>query len=307
VVAVLNTFKVSAVSVIGATVLGVLLGIARLSSNFIIFKFASFYIQLFRNTPQLVQIIFWYTLVIRLPHPKQAWSIYDWVFISNRGLVMAWPADGAAYAWVGLAFVIALGSAYGAVRWADARRRRTGRALSVLWWNVGLVIGLPLIAWLALGSPTEMDIPTFKGFNFTGGIALSPEFLALLLGLSLYIAAFIAEIVRAGIQAVSRGQVEAARSVGLGRIDLYMKVILPQALRVIVPPTTAQYVSLTKNSSLGVAIGYPELFNVNNTITTLSGNTIECIGIMMAVYLSISFTISVIMNLYNRAVQIKEH
>jgi general L-amino acid transport system permease protein len=306
-VAVSNTFKVSVVSVIGATVLGVLIGIARLSSNFLIFKFASFYIQLFRNTPQLVQIIFWYTLVIRLPHPKQAWSIYDWVFISNRGLIMAWPADNVAYAWVGLAFIIALGSAYGVVRWADARRRRTGRTLSVLWWNVGLVIGLPLLTWFALGSPTEMELPVFKAFNFTGGISLSPEFLALLLGLSLYIAAFIAEIVRSGIQAVSRGQIEAARSVGLGRIDLYMKVILPQALRVIVPPATAQYVSLTKNSSLGVAIGYPELFNVNNTITTLSGNTIECIGIMMAIYLSISFTISVIMNLYNRAVQIKEH
>ena len=307
VVAVSNTFKVSVVSVIGATVLGVLIGIARLSSNFLIFKFASFYIQLFRNTPQLVQIIFWYTLVIRLPHPKQAWSIYDWVFISNRGLIMAWPADNVAYAWVGLAFIIALGSAYGVVRWADARRRRTGRAIRVLWWNVGLVIGLPLLTWFALGSPTEMELPVFKAFNFTGGISLSPEFLALLLGLSLYIAAFIAEIVRSGIQAVSRGQIEAARSVGLGRIDLYMKVILPQALRVIVPPATAQYVSLTKNSSLGVAIGYPELFNVNNTITTLSGNTIECIGIMMAIYLSISFTISVIMNLYNRAVQIKEH
>ena len=306
-VAVSNTFKVSVVSVIGATVLGVLIGIARLSSNFLIFKFASFYIQLFRNTPQLVQIIFWYTLVIRLPHPKQAWSIYDWVFISNRGLIMAWPADNVAYAWVGLAFIIALGSAYGVVRWADARRRRTGRTLSVLWWNVGLVIGLPLLTWFALGSPTEMELPVFKAFNFTGGISLSPEFLALFLGLSLYIAAFIAEIVRSGIQAVSRGQIEAARSVGLGRIDLYMKVILPQALRVIVPPATAQYVSLTKNSSLGVAIGYPELFNVNNTITTLSGNTIECIGIMMAIYLSISFTISVIMNLYNRAVQIKEH
>jgi general L-amino acid transport system permease protein len=151
-----------------------------------------------------------------------------------------------------------------------------------------------------------MDIPAFKGFNFSGGAALSPEFLALFLGLSLYIAAFIAEIVRSGIQAVSRGQIEAARSVGLGRVDLYMKVILPQALRVIVPPATAQYVSLIKNSSLGVAIGYPELFNVNNTITTTSGNTIECISTMMAVYLSIAFTIAIIMNLYNRAVQIKE-
>jgi general L-amino acid transport system permease protein len=307
VVAVLNTFKVSVVSVIGATVLGVLLGIARLSSNYIIVKFASIYIEIFRNTPQLVQIIFWYTLATRLPHPKQTWSFYDMVFVSNRGLIMAWPADTAALTWVGLALAAAVGGAYGVVRWADARRRRTGRALSVAWWNVGLIIGLPLVAWIALGSPTEMDVPVFKGFNFIGGIALSPEFLALLFGLSLYIAAFIAEIVRAGIQAVSRGQIEAARSVGLGRFDLYMKVILPQALRVIVPPATAQYVSLTKNSSLGVVIGYPELFNVNNTTTTLSGSTIECIGIMMAVYLSISFTISVIMNLYNRAVQIKKH
>ena len=155
--------------------------------------------------------------------------------------------------------------------------------------------------------PLAWNVPEMGRFNLKGGVTMIPEFLALWLALSLYTSAFIAEIVRSGIQAVSRGQIEAARSVGLCRIDLYMKVILPQALRVIVPPATAQYVSLTKNSSLGVAIGYPELFNVNNTITTLSGNTIECIGIMMAIYLSISFTISVIMNLYNRAVQIKEH
>ncbi|MDA1091119.1 MAG: ABC transporter permease subunit [Proteobacteria bacterium] len=305
-VAILNTLKVSAVSVIGATVLGVLIGIARLSSNYLISKIASIYIEIFRNTPQLVQIIFWYTLVTRLPHPKQAWNFFDWVFISNRGLIMAWPADSAVYAWVGLTFVIACGGAFGVVRWTDARRRRTGQTIRALWWNVGLVIGIPLLTWFALGAPTEMVLPIFKGFNFTGGIALSPEFLALLLGLSLYIAAFIAEIVRSGIQAVNRGQIEAARSVGLGRADLYMKVILPQALRVIVPPATAQYVSLTKNSSLGVAIGYPELFNINNTITTTSGNTIECISIMMAVYLSIAFTTAVIMNVYNKAVQIKE-
>ena len=305
-VAVLNTLKVSFVSVIGATVLGVLIGISRLSSNFLIAKLASYYIEIFRNTPQLVQIIFWYTLVIRLPHPKQAWSIFDWAFVSNRGLVMAWPADTLVFAWAGLAFVIACGGAYRVVRWADTLRRRSGRKINVLWWNVGLIIGFPLLVWLVLGAPTEMDIPVFKGFNFSGGAALSPEFLALMLGLALYIAAFIAEIVRSGIQSVSRGQIEAARSVGLGRVDLYMKVILPQALRVIVPPATAQYVSMIKNSSLGVAIGYPELFNVNNTITTTSGNTIECISIMMAVYLSIAFTISIIMNLYNRAVQIKE-
>jgi len=160
--------------------------------------------------------------------------------------------------------------------------------------------------WLFGGAPSELVLPKLQGFNFVGGVALSPEFLALLLGLSLYIAAFIAEIVRSGIQSVSRGQIEAAHAVCLSTGDSYRKVILPQALRVIVPPAAAQYVSLVKNSSLGVAIGYPELFNINNTIITLSGHTIEAIGMMMAIYLSISFTIAVIMNVYNRAVQIKE-
>lgn len=305
-VAVLNTLKVSVFSVIAATVLGTLIGIARLSSNFIIGRLSSFYIEIFRNTPQLVQIIFWYTLVIRLPHPRQAWNVADLGYFSNRGLIMAWPAANPVYDWMAVALIVACGGAYGVVRWADTRRRRTGRTARVLWWNAALIVGLPLLIWLAGGTPTEIDRPRLTGFNFTGGIALSPEFLALLLGLSLYIAAFIAEIVRSGVQSVSRGQIEAARSVGLNRVDLYIKVVLPQALRVIVPPATAQFVSLTKNSSLGVAIGYPELFNVNNTITTLSGNTIECIGIMMAVYLTIAFTIAVAMNLYNRAVQIRE-
>ena len=306
VVAVLNTLKVSALSVIGATFLGTIIGIARLSSNWIVARLASAYIELFRNTPQLVQIIFWYTLVTRFPHPRQALNLYDWAYFSNRGLVMAWPAANPAYGWVALALAVALIAAYGIVRWADIHRRRTGKAIPVLWWNMGLIAGLPALVWIVGGAPTDMDIPKLQRYNFVGGIALSPEFLALLLGLSLYIAAFIAEIVRSGIQSVSRGQIEAARAVGLGRVDLYAKVILPQALRVIVPPATAQFVSLTKNSSLGVAIGYPELFNVNNTIITLSGSTIECIGIMMAVYLTIAFTIAVIMNLYNKAVQIKE-
>lgn len=306
VVAILNTLKVSALSVVGATVLGGLIGVARLSSNWLIARFASLYIEVFRNTPQLVQIIFWYTVVTMLPHPRHALSLHDWAFLSNRGLVLAWPVAHAAYAWAAIAAVAAGVAAYGIARWADYRRRRTGRAVSVFWWNACLVAALPVVAWLIGGAPTDFDVPKLQGFNFVDGVSLSPEFLALLLGLSLYIAAFIAEIVRSGIQSVSRGQIEAAKAVGLGRVDLYLKVILPQALRVIVPPATAQYVSLAKNSSLGVAIGYPELFSVNNTIVTLSGNTIECIGIMMAVYLSIAFSIAAIMNVYNKAVQIKE-
>lgn len=305
-VAIVNTLKVSILSIVGATVLGTLIGIARLSSNWVVSRLASTYIEVFRNTPQLVQIIFWYTLVIRMPHPKQAWSVGDWMFLTNRGVLMAWPAENPTYVWMLAAFAAAVAAAYGLARWADGHRRRTGRAVPVMWWSLGLVVGLPGAVWLAGGAPTAVVLPVLQGFNFVGGIALSPEFLALLLGLSLYIAAFIAEIVRSGIQSVSRGQLEAARAVGLGKFDLYAKVILPQALRVIIPPATAQYVSTAKNSSLGVAIGYPELFNINNTIITLSGNTIECIGIMMAVYLTISFTLSAVMNLYNKSVQIKE-
>jgi general L-amino acid transport system permease protein len=305
-VAILNTLKVSVFGVVVATLLGVFIGVSRLSTNTIISKLASGYVELFRNTPQLVQIIFWYVLIIQLPRPKQAFEIFDMVFLSNRGLIIPWPTDNPVYTWTAVAFVLACTGAWQFVKWADRRRRRTGHALPVLWWNIGLIIALPTIVWFVGGAPTDMSIPELRGFNFQGGAALSPEFLALLLGLSLYIAAFIAEIVRSGIQSVDRGQIEAATSVGLDKLDLYRKVVLPQALRVMVPPATAQYVSLVKNSSLGVAIGYPELFNVNNTITTISGNTIEAIGIMMAIYLSIAFTISGVMNVYNKAVQIKE-
>jgi general L-amino acid transport system permease protein len=306
VVAVLNTLRVSALSILAATILGVLIGIARLSSNVIIARLASAYVELFRNTPQLVQIIFWYTLMTMLPHPKQAMSFFDWAFLSNRGLYVPWPGDNPVYGWMLLAFVGACIAAWSLVKIAAARRRKTGRITPVLAWNVALIIAAPTLVWIVCGAPTELSIPALRGFNFRGGASLSPEFLALLLGLSLYIAAFIAEIVRSGIQSIDKGQLEAATSVSLKKSDTYRHVVLPQALRVMVPPAAAQYVSTVKNSSLGVAIGYPELFNINNTITTISGNTIEAIGIMMAVYLSIAFSIAVVMNLYNKSVQLKD-
>ncbi|MCG8562462.1 MAG: ABC transporter permease subunit [Hyphomicrobiales bacterium] len=306
VAAVLNTLKVSVLGIMFATMLGVVLGIARLSSNVLIAKLSSAYVELFRNTPQLVQIIFWYTVITQLPPPKQALSLFDVSFLTNRGLVLPWPAPDPAYLWTLLTLVGACVAAVIAVRWADARRRATGRRVRVLGWNIALIAGAPALVWLLGGAPTDMSVPRLQGFNFVGGAAISPEFLALLLGLSLYIAAFIAEIVRSGIQSVGKGQIEAARAISLRSSDAYRKVILPQALRVMVPPAAAQYVSLVKNSSLGVAIGYPELFNVNNTIITLSGHTVEAIGMMMLIYLSISFVIAAVMNLYNRAVQIKE-
>jgi general L-amino acid transport system permease protein len=307
VVAVLNTIKVSVVGVMCATIIGLIVGVARLSTNILIRLLASAYVELFRNTPQLVQLIFWYAVITQLPDVGQALSIMDVVFVSNRGLVFPWPSNSGLFACVVAAFLMACIAAFFCLRWVDIRRRKTGTPIQGLWiYLTALIIGLPLLMWFFLGSPAEISVPKLGRFNFQGGATMSPEFLAIFLGLSLYIGAFIAEIVRSGIQSVGRGQIEAARAVGLSGSDIYRKIILPQAVRVMVPPAAAQYVSLVKNSSLGVAIGYPELFNINNTIITLSGHTIEAIGIMMAIYLSISFSIAVLMNFYNRHVQIRE-
>lgn len=305
-VAILNTLKVSALAIVLATLIGTLVGIARLSDNWILARLATAYVELFRNTPQLVQIVFWYTVVTLLPHPRQAWNPFGDVFLSKRGLALPWPESHPAWWWSIAAFAAALGLALW-LRGRAARRRRLGQmARPAPPWLIALVVAAPVAAWWITGAPTAVGIPAMAGFNIRGGATLSPEFIALLLGLSLYIAAFIAEIVRAGIQSVSRGQIEAARAIALNRVHLYRKVILPQALRVMVPPATAQYVSTIKNSSLGVAIGYPELFNVSNTIITLSGNTVEAIVIMMAVYLTISFVIAALMNWYNHAMRIRE-
>jgi general L-amino acid transport system permease protein len=305
-VAILNTLKVSVLAIVLSTLVGILIGIARLSGNWILARLAAAYVELFRNTPQLVQIVFWYTLVTLLPHPRQAWNPVGDVFLSKRGLVLPWPESHPAWWWA----VAALAAGGVLAVWLGRRAvrlRRRGRiAHPVLPWIAALVVVAPAAAWWLGGAPTAFSIPAMAGFNILGGMTMSPEFIALLLGLSLYIAAFIAEIVRAGIQSVPRGQIEAARAIGLGRAHLYRRVVLPQALRVMVPPAAAQYVSTIKNSSLGVAIGYPELFNVSNTIITLSGNTVEAIVIMMAVYLTISFVIAALMNWYNHAIRIRE-
>ena len=306
VVAILNTLKVAGISLVIATVIGILIGLGRLSSNWMINKIASAYVELFRNTPQLVQIIFWYTIVTRLPSPRQAFNPIKGIFLCNRGLIFAWPQSDPVHIWM-LGGLVAGGlGAYALGRWSNWQWKKTGQFVSVFWYGLSLMIGIPLAIWFLGGAPLDMDLPSLRGFNYVGGLSLSPEFLGLATGLSLYIASFIAEIVRSGIQSVDRGQIEAARAIGLRPSFIFRIVTLPQALRVMVPPAAAQYVSLCKTSSLGVAIGYPELFNVNNTITTLSGNTMECVGIMMAVYLAISFTIALVMNWYNRLVQIKE-
>ena len=303
---ILNTLHVAFVGIILATILGVGMGIARVSRNWLISKLASAYVEVCRNVPVVLHVIFWASVIRNLPPPRQALSPFEGAFITNRGVIYPVPVEHAIYPWVGLALVIGIAAAVYLARWARKRREMTGQYIPTFWPGMGLILGLPLIVWLGAGAPLQWDVPALRGFNYQGGSQLSPEFVALLIGITVYTAAFIAEIVRAGIQSVQHGQVEAARSLGL-RPGLVMRlVILPQALRVIVPPTTSQYLSLTKNSSLGVLIGYPDLVNVGNTTLNQTGQAVEAIAVMMVVYLLISLTISVFMNLYNRLVAIQE-
>jgi general L-amino acid transport system permease protein len=305
-VGIANTLKVGFLGIILATILGTFIGIARLSTNWLVAKLASVYVETFRNTPQLLQIIFWYVAMVNMPLPRMAWKPMEGVFISNRGLLFGAPVFGVVHAWMGVAFLAGCVGAYLMLRYARTKQAQTGLRPNILWPNLGLIFGLPVLVWFIGGMPSEMNVPKMGGFNFRGGYALSPEFLAVLLGLSLYIAAFIAEIVRSGIQSVAHGQVEAARSLGLKQGLTYRLVVLPQALRVMVPPATAQYVSLVKNSSLAVAVGYPDVVHVANTTINQTGHTVEGIAMIMLVYLTISLLVAAYMNWYNQSVMIKE-
>jgi general L-amino acid transport system permease protein len=304
--AIVNTLTVSTASIVGATLLGLLLGFGRLSSNWFLSRFCALYIEVFRNTPQLVQLSFWYLLMTQAPGPRQAWSLGDAVFFSNRGLIFSVPILDMAMLGVMAALLAGSVVAFVLLRSRRAAKERTGGTQVSRWPLLALVALPPLVAWAILQPAARWSMPKLTGFNFEGGAALTPEFLVLFLGLSLYIAAFIAEIVRSGVQSVGRGQVEAAKSIGMRSGQIRRKIILPQALRVMIPPAASQYISLTKNSSLGVAIGYPELFNITNTAITLSGQTIECMALMAATYLLISLSIGWLMNAANAAVQVKE-
>ncbi|GLK73159.1 ABC transporter permease [Ancylobacter dichloromethanicus] len=302
-----NTVMLSLVSILTATVLGAALGFARLSRNALIAGLAKAYVEAFRNTPQLVQIVFWYSFFTLLPGPRQSWSILDLAFASNRGLTVPAPENGDVF--LLMLGMLALGALLALVfaHLADRHRRRTGRPWRLVRLTELAVLLLPALgAWLACGAPLGWSVPELRGFNYVGGATLAPEFLAIYFGLSFYIAAFIAEIVRGGLVSVDAGQIEAANAIGLSRGDLYRKVMVPQALRVIIPPLAAQYVSLLKNSSLGVAVGYPDLFSISNTALTYSGRTIEVLCIMAAVYLLLSLAIGAAANVVNRFVQIPE-
>ncbi len=303
----LNTVKVSFIGIVFTIILGTFIGIARLSSNWLLAKLAGGYIELMQNIPVLLQLFFWYGIFYEsFPAPRQALNPFVGLFLCNRGLIFAVPESHAAHGAMGWAFVAALALGWGLNRWGRQRQARTGQMFPAVRVTIGLIVLLPLLVWLCFGAPTAMDMPVLSGFNFQGGVTVSPEFSALLLGLVFYTAAFVAEIVRAGIQSVGRGQVEAAMSVGLRPGQVLHLVILPQALRVIIPPLTNQMLSLTKNSSLAIAIGFADFVAVTNTTINQTGQAIEGVALIMIVYLFFSLSTSMFMNWYNKKTALVE-
>jgi len=307
-VSLLNTLLVAAIGIVVTTILGFVIGIARLSSNWLVSKLAEVYIEIIRNIPLLLQIFFWYFAVLRtLPSPRQSIEFAGSFFLNLRGLFVPKPVLEPGFSAIPIALLIGMVAVVFIARWAKRRREATGQPFHTVVVSIGILIGLPLLAGLVTGFTMSWDYPVLKGFNFRGGMTLIPELVALVIALSIYTAAFIAEVVRSGIQAVSHGQTEAAGSLGLRPGPTLRLVIIPQALRVIIPPLTNQYLNLTKNSSLAAAIAYPDLVLVfAGTALMQTGQAVEIIAITMAVYLTISLVISAVMNWYNNKMALVE-
>ena len=307
-VGLLNTLLVAGLGIFFATIIGFVMGVSRLSKNWLVARIATVYIEIFRNIPLLLQIFFWYFAVLQpLPSPRQSININDSFFINNRGTYTPAPVFEDGFGWVFATFIIAAVIVVFMTRWAHRRQELTGQQFHTVYVSLGLLIGMPLIVFLLMGMPLSWDYPELKGFNFSGGLTVIPELLALLLALSIYTGAFIAEAVRSGILAVSHGQTEAAYALGLRPGVTLRLVIIPQALRVIIPQLTSQYLNLTKNSSLATAIGYPDLVAVfAGTTLNQTGQAVEVIAMTMAVYLTISLLISMFMNWYNKRKQLVE-
>jgi len=307
-VGLLNTLLVSVIGIILATIIGFVLGVARLSPNWLIRKIATVYIETFRNIPPLLQIFFVYFAVLApLPGPRDSLSLWDVVFVNNRGVQMPAPSAGEGF-W---AFWIGLLLAFVAIvllnRWARARRDATGQGFPAFWASLALFLAIPALASLVFGSPFIWEVPELRRFNIRGGWVIIPELVSIVLALSIYTAAFIGETVRAGIQSVSHGQTEAAASLGLRPGRVLRLVIIPQAMRVIIPPLTSQYLNLAKNSSLAAAIGYPDMVSLfAGTVLNQTGQAIETMAITMSVYLAISICISILMNAYNKRIALIE-
>lgn len=307
-VGLLNTLLVAAIGIFFATTLGFIIGIARLSNNFIISRLALIYVETLRNIPLLLQLVFWYFAVLKsLPGVRQSIVFFEGIVLNQRGLYLPRVVTDDRIVWIWAALAIALVAIVVLQRWARARLDATGQRFPVFWISLGILIVLSLLAGLVSGTSMSLELPVLKGFNYAGGVGLPPELVALCLGLILYTATFISEIVRAGIQSVSYGQTEAAQALGLRDGDRLRLVIIPQAMRVIIPPLASQYLNLTKNSSLAVAIGYPDIVSVfMNTTLNQSGRAIEVVFVTMLVYLSLSLLTSAFMNWYNARVALVE-
>ncbi|MBL6852743.1 MAG: amino acid ABC transporter permease [Alphaproteobacteria bacterium] len=302
-VGLLNTLLVSAVSIVLSTILGFIVGIGRLSSNWLVAKLCTIYIETLRNIPLLLQILFWYFGVLQtLPVPRQSMTLGSWLVLNNRGVYVPEVVFGHG-SWIVIAtFLFGLAASFGLYRWAQHTQQRTGKRPVVGWAMPLLIIGLPVVATFALGHPFSLSWPELSGFQYQGGLSINPELAGMTTGLSIYTAAYIAEIVRAGLLSVARGQREAAEALGLPRQRVLWLVLIPQAMRVIIPPLASEYLSLTKNSSLAIAIGYPDLVSVfAGTVLNQTGQAIEILSITMAIYLALSLITSGLMNLYSYA------
>lgn len=301
-----NTLRVAILGIFLTTLLGTLLGVGRFSRNALVRGLCQAYVEFFRNIPVLLQLLMWYLLFTEvLPAANEAWVVGPF-FLSKGGFNFPIPVWSAGQAWAGIGMLAGLMLAWLYRRWAIRRFEQTGHMRSLFWVPVAIVLGMGLLGWAAAGAPTAFNYPNKGEFSIENGGALTPEFLAVLMGLTLYTAAFVAEVVRSGIQSVALGQREAASALGLSQGQTMRLVMLPQALRVIIPPMTNQFLNLTKNSSLAVAIGYPDVVSISNTAINQTGRAVECIAIVMLVYLSTSLITSLLMNWYNTRAAIKE-
>ncbi|PAW35242.1 amino acid ABC transporter permease [Pantoea vagans] len=303
-----NTLLVSALCIVFASILGFAVGLARLSDNWLLRKLSNIYIETFRNIPPLLQIFFWYFAVLRnLPGPRQALNAFDLAYVSNRGLYVPWPTYAPGSWPFVIALLLAVAVSYGLYRFNSQHQLKTGELRRTWPAAVAMLILFPLLAHLGFGAATHWDVPQLRGFNFRGGSVMIPELAALTLALSIYTSSFIAEVIRSGIQSVPHGQHEAARSLGLPNPVTLRQVIIPQAMRVIIPPLTSQYLNIVKNSSLAAAIGYPDMVSLfAGSVLNQTGQAIETIAITMGVYLIISLLISLLMNFYNRKIALVE-
>ena len=302
----LNTIVVAILGIFASTIIGFVAGILRLSRNFLISRLVGIYVEFIRNVPVLLQIIFWWVILLALPKVRDSLSIGDSIFLSNRGIRLPSPIYEEGSFWVLGAFIIAIALSLIIRRWSFKRQEVTGQTLPIWIIAPALIIFLPVIIYFMLGQPIGLETPVRGKFNLRGGFNVTPEFVALWLALSTYTAAFISEIVRAGILSVSAGQKEAAQALGLKQNITMRKIILPQALRVIIPPLTSQYLNLTKNSSLAVAIGYQDIVSIGDTVLNQSGRVLEVISIFMLFYLTLSLATSAFMNWYNKKINLIE-